>query len=351
MARRLAQLAGGVAALPLGVLVAAATITPITWSGAFYLLGSVLAAAGGLTAPWRVQRYRGLARAGILIITGVAVTRLLGLGASPSLRLMTLPQQGEARWLNRLLAEQDVALFGERVLLMSRTFLTPREAEGLIPALHTAYVGMQATDGATFSPFLSTYLGREQPTSFDVIVAEPRGKQPPTVAVVFLHGFTGNFTVQCWLVAQAAREVDALTVCPSVGWRGDWWTDEGAATLNTTLDYLQQRGVERVYLAGLSNGAVGACRLASRITPPLAGLILISGADAGARSTDLPLLLVQGTHDERMPAALARQLARQAGERATYHELDGDHFVLAKRHAEARTIIGNWLRQQERLSV
>ena len=134
---------------------------------------------------------------------------------------------------------------------------------------------------------------------------------------------------------------------PSVGWRGDWWTSDGQQTVRNTLDYLHARGVKRVYLAGLSNGAVGTCRMAPHLSSELAGLILISGADPHAPDTGLPLLALQGDADQRMPAALAIQATQHAGKRGTYREFHGDHLLLAKRAREVQEVLAAWLRQQE----
>ena len=216
-----------------------------------------------------------------------------------------------------------------------------------MPALQAAYAAMDEAGETTSSPFLSTYLGRQCPGSFDTLVGEPAGGGPARTAVVFLHGFAGNFAVQGWLVAQAAGKIGAVTVCPSVGWRGDWWTEDAQQTVRKTLDYLGARGVKRVYLAGYSNGAVGTCRLAPRLSSELAGLILISGADPHAADAGLPVLAVQGNADQRMPAALAIEAIQQAGKRGTYRDFDGDHLLLAKRAQEVQEALAAWLRQQE----
>ncbi|MDP9316583.1 MAG: alpha/beta hydrolase [Chloroflexota bacterium] len=346
LVRRLAVVGGCLAALPLSLLVSWTIHTPITGSGALYLLGALVTTLGALTAPWRRHRNRGLLRLGLVLLGGTATGRLLLLSYSTTVRLTTFPHH-HTRWVNRLVDEQDVALFGARVLSSTDTFLTPREAVDVMPALHAAYAAMRATDGTTASPFLSTYLGLQQPGLFDVVEVDPDSPTSTRSAVVFLHGFTGNFTIQCWLVAQAAREVGAVTACPSVGWRGDWWSPHGQTTVQRMIEDLRQRGIERIYLAGLSNGAVGASRLAPHLGLDLAGLILISGADPAAAPSGLPILILQGAQDERMPVALARQMAQQAGTQATYHELDSDHFVLAKRAAEARHALVTWLVQQE----
>jgi pimeloyl-ACP methyl ester carboxylesterase len=346
MIRKLACICGLLAAIPAGVLAGLALITPITPWGALYLLGFVLLAAGALSAPWRRRRYRGLARAGLALLVLTAVARLAFAAGGPTTTMLTLPGPGGPRWINRLLDEQDVTLFAERVLT-PWGLITPREDQDLLPALYAAYQAMRAAEGSPPSPFLSTYLGRERPQTFDALVVEPGTPRPAQVGLIFLHGFAGNYTMPCWLLAQAARPIGAVTVCPSVGWRGDWWTADGEATVRATLSYLHSRGVRRVYLAGLSNGAVGASALASRLQGDLAGLVLISGSDPDADLSDLPTLIVQGSDDERMPAALAQRFAQRAGAHATYIELPGDHFVLVERADELRQQISAWFERVE----
>jgi pimeloyl-ACP methyl ester carboxylesterase len=347
MFRRLGFLAGIGLILAVGPLAVLTLFTPITPSGALYLIGAAITAAGAITAPWRQSRFRGITRAGVLLICLVAGTRLVVAARSTMVTLFTLPGPSSTRWLDRLVDERDVALFGQQAAFLMGVGLSPREHEGLMPALQAAYAAMNAANGTTSSPFLSTYLNRQHPGAFDTVWIEPPRGGSARTAVVFLHGFTGNFTVQGWLLSRAAAKIGAVTVCPSVGWRGDWWTHDGQRTVRATLDYLHGRGVKRVYLAGLSNGAVGTCRLAPALATELAGLILISGADPQAPDAGLPILLLQGNADERMPASLALQLARQSGHRATYREFAGDHLLLAKRANEVQEVLGEWLGQQE----
>ena len=140
---------------------------------------------------------------------------------------------------------------------------------------------------------LDTLLGRQRPEAFDALVIEPRGRSPKA-AVVFLHGYAGSFTLECWMMAEAASSIDALTVCPSTGFSGQWWTRDGERSLRATLAYLDERGLSRPYLAGLSNGAVGASALAPRLARSLAGLVLIAGASPEGSTGGLPTLVVQG---------------------------------------------------------
>ena len=345
--RRLMFIAGTVLIVPVSLLAILALFTPITLSGALYLMGAVLIAAGAISAPWRRRRFRGVTRAGMLLTCAVACTRLAVAASGASVILITLPGGQNTRWLARLVRERDVALFGVQLAYLTGTAISPREHEGLMPALQAAYAAMDEAGETTSSPFLNTYLGRQHPGSFDTVVIEPADGRPARTAVVFLHGFTGKFAVQGWLVAQAAGNIGAVTVCPSVGWRGDWWTEEGQQTVRNTLNYLRTRGVKRVYLAGLSNGAVGTCRLAPRLSSELAGLILISGADPHARDAGLPVLALQGNADQRMPAALAIRTTQLAGRRGTYRVFDGDHLLLAKRAHEVQEVLAAWLNRQE----
>ena len=345
--RRFMFIAGAVLILPVSLLTALALFTPITFSGALYLIGALLIAVGAITAPWRRTRLRGVTRAGMVLVCLVACTRLVVAARGTTATLITLPGGQSTRWLDRLVHERDVALFGVQLAYVTGTAISPREHESLMPALQAAYAAMGEAGETSSSPCLSTCLGRQHPGSFDTVVIEPAGGKPARTAVVFLHGFGGNFAVQGWLVAQAARRIGAVTVCPSVGWRGDWWTEDGQQTVRSTLDYLHARGIRRIYLAGLSNGAVGTCRLAPRLSSELAGLILISGADPHAPDAGLPVLALQGNADERMPATLALQATQQVGKRGMYREFDGDHLLLAKRAREVQEVLAAWLSEQE----
>jgi pimeloyl-ACP methyl ester carboxylesterase len=165
--------------------------------------------------------------------------------------------------------------------------------------------------------------------------------------VIFLHGYGGSFTLECWLVARATRTIAAVTVCPAVEFSGHWSGHSGATTVRETLDYLRSRGVERIYLAGLSNGAIGASGLAPRFASSLKGLILISGAPSTGGSGGLPALVVQGNHDTMASAATARAFAART--HATYAGFEGGHFVAMTRREEVRAAIGGWLQTRESL--
>ncbi len=315
-------------------------------SGWGYVMGAAFASAGLLTKPWRQRR--GLIRVGLGLMLLVACARLIFATGN---RLDTLRLPGEGRRLiNRLVAERDGTLLSARLLLF--TGQLPRsDARDFIAALQGAFDRLDDAEGAFATPAVATWVGLQSPESFDAVVIPPEGGKATDVAFVALHGYTGNFAVYCWQLSRAARSISALTVCPSVGPKGDWWSHQGEETLDRTLAWLEHRGIRRVYLAGLSNGGVGASVLAERVSRrgiELEGLVLISGADSRATPPRVPVLLVEGRRDSMMPAHLMRAYARQAGSLATYFEVDSGHFALLDRYEECERGISSWLREQER---
>ncbi|WNG24325.1 alpha/beta hydrolase [Cystobacter fuscus] len=315
-------------------------------SGWGYVLGGLLLSVGLLTKRWR--RWRGLTRAGLGLLLLVIGARLL-LTERRDLRTLRLPDGG-SRWVNRLVEERDGTLLAAHVLLRSGRI--PRaDARDFVPALEAAFARLRDAQGPVATPAVATWLGLQSPESFDTIVIPPPGQASPETAVVFLHGYAGNFAVYCWQMARSAQAISALTVCPSVGPAGDWGSRRGEDTLERTYAWLATRGVRRVYLGGLSNGGVGASVLVRRAAHPgleLRGLLLISGAETKAPLPQVPMLLVEGKRDTMMPARLMRELARRAGRLATYVEVDSGHFAFLDRHEACEKAIASWLLDRER---
>jgi hypothetical protein len=340
--RALATVGGVLLAGPLLIVAALGLAASYSPSGWLMIVAAALVVVGAITAPWRRSRRRGIARAGLALLVLVIGARIMA-AAFGDTKMVTLPGGAASRWLGRVIDEQDGCLIGARGLAVVWP-LPPAEKEALVPAMHDAYVAMRASEGTTASPVLDTLLLRQHSQDFDALVVEPRGREPRS-AVVFLHGYAGSFTLECWMMAEAARAIDALTVCPATGFAGQWWTPEGERTLRATLAYVEGRGFPRPYLAGLSNGGIGASLLAPRFARSLAGLILIAGASPEGSAGGLPALVVQGEHDPMVSAAVSRAFASRAG--ATYASFDGGHFVMMVRRDEVRERIAAWLRNQQ----
>jgi pimeloyl-ACP methyl ester carboxylesterase len=192
------------------------------------------------------------------------------------------------------------------------------------------------------TPAIPTYLGLESSKQFDtLVISPPSNRVASDAALIFLHGYAGNFYIYCWELAQAAASANLVTYCPSTGSSGAWWEPEGELTLRATLEYARRSGMNRIYLAGLSNGAAGASVLALSHRSELSGLVLISGTRA-TQPAALPTLVVQGQSDQMMPAASARAYAAR-NPQAQYHELAGGHLILLSRYQQVRPLIGSFL--------
>jgi pimeloyl-ACP methyl ester carboxylesterase len=332
---------------------------------AVVVLATIVLCLAGVAAPWSVAGWLALTSMasaavaqlvslprlktrlrGASVVLLVLLLGLRGVGAlTPGpVRLLRLPK-GSSGWVDWLFDEQDLSLCGARLL----SFIAPRivgdDREQVLAALRDAYAEMRREVGATPTPMLDTALSRQAPLAFDALVIEPLDPSAAAnVGLVFLHGYGGSTTLECWLMARAAQSIRAVTVCPATRFSRRWGSDESAQIVRSSLAYLQARGIRRVYLAGMSNGAVGASALAPELSSNLAGLILVSGAPAAGDTGGLPTLVVQGAQDQMMSAAAARSFTKRTG--ATYVSLEGGHLVLLMRRSEARQAISDWLRRQ-----
>lgn len=300
-----------------------------SWSTLAYLFGLTLMTIA-LSRRLRRAWVAGLA---VLLLTGAL--RLVTAERGESM-ILTTTGGGGASWLARLVDEGDIALTGARVLTATHRIHDP-DAPRVPDALASAYRRMRAEQGDAPSPVLLTWAGLEPATAADVLVFE--GVERPRGALIFLHGFGGNFALPAWQLARAARQAGLVTFCPSVGWRGDWW--ENQRTLENTVALVRRRGFDRIYLAGLSNGAAGVAKLAPRMRGTFRGIILISGAAGNPQPPGVPVLVLQGRRDTTFGAGIARAYAaRTDGE---YVDLDAGHFAFLLCEEQANRAIAMWL--------
>jgi predicted esterase len=334
---------GIVFGVPLIVLSLVALTAPPSLMGALLALSLVAWSVGALTAPWRsLPQVCKLALGALVTLLAV---RQLTAARGERLRETSEPAGGSARALDRIFPERDVALGGTRLLALAGAM--PDDAPLLLRSLRNGYSRMNDAEGEAPSPVLGTFLRGQAATDYALLHVESSTSARPRTAIVFLHGFIGNVALLCWQVAQAARSVDAVTVCPSTDWRARWTSRDSLAIVERTLGSLRSQGVERVYLAGLSAGAIGATRIAHRVD--VDGVILLSGASSHVDAVKrVPTLVIQGGADPRTPPAPARAYARRLGALATYHEIpEADHWMILSHHDQVRRWIESWLVARE----
>ncbi|HEY6876768.1 MAG TPA: hypothetical protein VI299_02070 [Polyangiales bacterium] len=277
----------------------------------------------------------------LMLLSGPLVVRGLFARGGAWQSMTVLPADSGVRWVNTLVPERDGVVVAAGFMQLAN-LLRDEQGAHFRTIMRDAYARSDAASSWLPTPAIATYLGLQAPSAFDVVeigVRDPRG------AVIFLHGYAGNFYVYCWELAQAARSAKLLTVCPSVSWRGDWWSERGEQTFRNTLSHLRSRGIQRVYLAGLSNGGAGASVIAHRHERDLAGLVLISGT-RGSPVLGLPTLMIQGASDRMMGVAQARSYARKS-KRVRYRELPGGHLIFLSDHQRVRPLIAAFLRELE----
>jgi pimeloyl-ACP methyl ester carboxylesterase len=340
-ASRGARLAGILALPPAVALFLLALWTGASWSGLGYTAGASIAAAG-LAGRSAIRGLR-LSHAGLALLAATLLVRLLFGGAGRTLSLTGAEGEGSGRLLGRVLDEGDAAVAASTVLSAGRLLQDP-EPNLIPPAMRAAYARMRTAEGDIPSPLLPTYAGLQRPSAFDLLIVD--GVESPRGALIFLHGFAGSFSLPCWQLAETARAAGLVTLCPATGWRGAWWEPEGRAILRRTLEIARSRGLTRIYLAGLSNGAVGAARIAPSLSGQIHGLVLVSCAPPEVPAPGVPTLVLQGRGDRMCPASLARGYAARAG--ARYVDLPGGHFALLTHEEEARSALASWLRAQEK---
>lgn len=335
MGRLSLRIVGWLAVVPYVFVLGLVVTGPPTWSGLAYVLalGAVVIGLSTLPVPGatpRARRPRGITRAGALAVGFVALVRACT--ASSGERLSVETDDGPARLVDRVVDEADVAVAGTRVLTASR--LLTDDAALLPSAMRGAYAEMRREEGDAPSPVLATYLGLQRPDAFDLVVVPKPADAPETdLAVVFLHGYAGNFALPCWQMARAVGPLGVTTACPSTRWVGDWWSRDGEAIVTSTVATLRARGIRRFVLAGLSNGGYGASRLMPRMRGLFVGLVLVSGAAPDAKPPGVPTLVVHGAHDTMADAGAARAYAARAGGR--FVALDAGHFAMLVRAPEA----------------
>jgi len=316
------------------------------WSPSGWFASGVVAVGALAVSLKEPKPRRGLSLAALVLLAILLVVRIVGAGDG-MITMRTLPSGEAARLLARLIDEQDLALAGARALTL-RGRLTTDERARLVPAMREAYLEMRRDDVVSPSPVLDTLLGRQEPNAFDALIIEPRAEPKPSVpikfGVIFLHGYAGSFALECWLVARASREIGAVTICPATSFRGQWRNQAGEHILRASLDYLHRRDIKRVFLAGLSNGAMGASALSAQFASLFEGLILLSGAPASGENGGLPTLVVHGAQDPMAPVRSAKKFAER--HKATYAEFPGGHFVLLTQRTKTREAIVKWLMQQ-----
>ncbi len=66
-----------------------------------------------------------------------------------------------------------------------------------------AYDAHDDSQGNVSSPLIKTVISSQSPESFDLVFFSAESDEADKGALIFLHGFAGNWSLLCWIVAEA----------------------------------------------------------------------------------------------------------------------------------------------------
>ncbi len=199
--------------------------------------------------------------------------------------------------------------------------------------------------------------GKKYPFSLFVPPMVP-GKTYPLVVILHGAGGNGKTTLSRWVKRLGG---DFIVACPSYP-MGAWWSFRAEAmVLNLVKQLRMQYPIDgnRVLLAGLSNGAVGAYMIGMFYPDYFAGIVPIAGAVSErymhflVNLINTPLYSIQGEHDPIFPIKFSRRIKkilstmkypavfREHSQKTSAH---GGHFLP---DAEVPALV-SWMKKQKR---
>jgi len=195
---------------------------------------------------------------------------------------------------------------------------------------------------------------------YALFLPEPSGSDKKIPLLVVLHGLGGSGanTIPAW-VERSGKSFAVL--CPTYP-MGAWWTRSAEEMVLSLIDQVRGKyniDSDRIFLSGLSNGAIGAYMIGMFYPDRFAGLIPIAGSITprymhflvNLRNT--PIYMIQGAHDPIFPIQLSRRIQkilsdmkypvvyREHGEKGKAH---GGHFLP---ESEVPAMM-EWMRKQKR---
>ena len=199
--------------------------------------------------------------------------------------------------------------------------------------------------------------GREYPFSLFVPPMED-GREYPLVVILHGAGGNGKTTLSRWIERLGG---DFIIACPSYP-MGAWWSLRAETLVLNLIQHLRTLypvDTNRVLLAGLSNGAVGAYMIGMFYPDYFAGVVPIAGTISERymhfliNLVNTPLYTIQGEHDPIFPIKYTQRIQkiltsmkypavfRVHAENTSAH---GGHFLP---DGEVAPLVA-WMKQQKR---
>jgi predicted esterase len=149
--------------------------------------------------------------------------------------------------------------------------------------------------------------------SYAIFVPESKEKSLPMIVILHGMGGSGFNTLPAWVERLQNR---FIIVCPSYP-MGAWWSPNAEQLVmglvqKTSSSYPVD--MDRVFLAGLSNGAIGAYMIGMFYPDTFAGIVPIAGGITPrymhflVNLNNTPVYMIQGEHDPIFPISLSRRV-------------------------------------------
>ena len=165
------------------------------------------------------------------------------------------------------------------------------------------------------------------------VAVVPEGADADSPVVVFLHGFGGLFQSQVELISRHLPEAVILAPAYRESWRegSPQYVDDMLADADERLGFELKRPV----LVGLSDGGQAAFRIVTKRPLTYRGMASVAMTPRGSlvreMPKDLPVLMINGTQDQRVNIEHARLRAKALSRRLVSFalvEIEADHFLL-----------------------
>lgn len=216
------------------------------------------------------------------------------------------------------------------------------------------------SDIASAMPYCYAGVGNDQGNGFVYIPYNRPGRKdvPSSLpAIVFLHGYGGNLLWNIW--ALKTEFPDHVIIAPSGGMA---WPELETKTLHTYIqsmcDYVKKTfgyEVQRPWLMALSQGGPAGFRICTTYPAKYRGYVSIAswadGADRLSIDKKLPILMINGTDDERVPlrdASSVFETLEHRGANIALEKLDdADHFFFLSQREKMADVIREFWQKNE----
>jgi len=257
--------------------------------------------------------------------------------------------------IDRYLATEDPA---EELEILKRLEASKVSHDTIKTHLRASAIGHRGPTG-TFSRVPVKHMGKELTYSLYVPDSADEGKSLPMIVILHGMGGRGDTTLQSW---RKRLGDDFIILCPSYP-MGAWWTLSAEELVLQLIRETKMRvpvDPNRIFLAGLSNGALGTYMIGTFYADYFAGVIPIAGAISEPHYlhflinlTNTPVYSIQGQYDPIFPIQFSYRINRILNDMKyplTYREhtekgsAHGGHFMP---ESEVPPLL-EWLKAQKR---